>query len=78
MSEVPTRDQIQAAYTKLAAETGDLYFALDNAKVNLAALEARMASLKEQRAALQRSYEAAASAPQEAPETLQEATPEVV
>lgn len=71
MSEAPvtpTRDQLQAAYTKLAAEVGHLYFTLEGAKAHVAALEAQLTSAKEQRAALQKTYEAAS-------ETVPAATP---
>lgn len=73
MSEVtPSREQVQVAYAKLAAEVGDLYFALDNARATVTALEARMEGLKEQRSALQKAYESAPGASEAVTEAVAE------
>lgn len=71
-AQTPSRDQIKAVYTKLAAETGDLYFILENARAHVASLEARMASLKEQRAALQKAFDGAPAAPEAVTEAVTE------
>lgn len=49
---LPSVQEIQNSYAKLAGETGDLYFRIEEVRSTLAALEARMATLKGERDAL--------------------------
>ncbi len=49
---LPSVQEIQNSYNKLAGETGDLYFRIEELKSSLAAHEARMAILKGEREAL--------------------------
>lgn len=66
MDAQATRADIEAAYSKLAAEVGDLYFTIETQEAQLEALKDKMLDLKQRRAALQKAY-------QEAPEPVLEA-----
>ena len=53
------KDDIQTEYGKLAKETGDLYFQLENARDLLRSLEDKIASCRLRRGELNKAYAAA-------------------
>lgn len=51
-----TKQEIQEKYHALAAQTGDLYFRVENARKALAAMEDQLAACKRQKDELEEQY----------------------
>lgn len=65
-----TKDEIKAKYHSLAAQAGDLYFRVENAREALRAMEAQLTECRKQKNELEAKYkevqnESAADAPVE-------------